>query len=157
MERVLCWSWTNSAYVYIAWIWHVLLVIDAVWGRNLTFTRCSNTLCTIITALRWSSFVGWMYGTGVVLALDDQHVRLYCCVCVLELGAVAGDRHNMHEVVISPSHTLQWRWWLYIDLRPSNVWNRCRVGSGGTVCTFRSYIACIWHMLLIGDRCSMRS
>ena len=145
MERVLCWSWTNSAYVYIAWMWHVLLVIDAVWGRNLTFTRCSNTLCTIITAVRWSSFVGWimarvscwcwtiskyvciatcvgtcywcsmyavcgrnhltltccppeyttmamhdnyalifvcwMYGTGVVLALDEQAVRLYCCMC----------------------------------------------------------------------------
>ena len=23
MERVLCWSWTNRPYVYIAWIWHV--------------------------------------------------------------------------------------------------------------------------------------
>ena len=41
-----------------------------------------------------------MYGTGVVLALDDQHVRLYCCMCVLELGGVVDDRHSMHEVVI---------------------------------------------------------
>ena len=25
-------------------------------------------------------FVRWMYGTGIVLALDEQNVRLHCCV-----------------------------------------------------------------------------
>ena len=90
MERVLCWRWTISTYVFTA-------------------------------------------------------------ECVLELGAVVGDRQSLHEVVISPSHTLQLRCWLYIDLRSLDIWNRCRVGSGGTVCMFWSYIGCIWHMLLVID------
>ena len=149
--------------------------------------------------LHWTSFVRWMYGTGVVLILDKQNVCLYClnltrvigyrcsmrsqshfhtlskciimynydndsalinwrwtisayvCIsaCVLELGGVVGDRHSMHEVVISPCHTPQWRYLLYIDLCLLNVQNRCFVVSGGTVCTFRSYIACISHTLLV--------
>ena len=36
-------------------------------------------------------------------------ISAYVCIaaCVLELGGVVGDRNNMHEVAISPSHTLQ--------------------------------------------------
>ena len=35
-----------------------------------------------------------MYGTGVVLALNQQYVR-HIAVCVLELGCVIRDRCNM--------------------------------------------------------------
>ena len=35
-------------------------------------------------------FVRLMYGTGVVLSLDEQAVRLHCCVCVLEFEGVIG-------------------------------------------------------------------
>ena len=53
-----------------------------LWGRNLTLMRCSNN------ALHYNGVGGsaliffcWMYGTGVVLGLDEQRVRCIT-VCV---------------------------------------------------------------------------
>ena len=79
MERVLCWPWTSRPYVYISWIWHVLLVIDAVWGRNLTCMRCSkyimyNNNGSALIFIRWLNVwngcrvgAGWSARTFVLL------------------------------------------------------------------------------------------
>ena len=53
-----------------------LLLLDAVWSRNLSLMCCPNThtTMTMMTAIRWSSFVECM-----ARALCRQNVRLYCC------------------------------------------------------------------------------
>ena len=54
--------------------WAVLFAINAVSGRNrkLVYTHHNaDGGCSLI-------FIWWMYGMGVVLALGEQCVRLYC-------------------------------------------------------------------------------
>ena len=52
------------------------LVFDAVWGHNLT---CSNILQW--QWWLWVNLCCYMYGTAVaLLALNEQGVRLHCCV-----------------------------------------------------------------------------
>ena len=134
MKRVLCWPWTNSAYVCIARSSNlkVLLVFDAVCMmlQSHALFCCPNTLLTVVFAwvdkhtartfgllaayvlefdtYYWCSlqhelvisssscavqkihynggdasalvFVGWMYETGIVSALDEQNVRLHSCM-----------------------------------------------------------------------------
>ena len=67
----------------------VLFVINAVSGRNfeLIYTHCNaDGGCALI-------FIWWMHGMGVVLALNEQCVRLYC----LNLTRVIGDRCSMRS------------------------------------------------------------
>ena len=82
MERVSCCPWTNRPYVRIA-----VCVCSGVIG-----VRCSIHVVvmhvTLIIYTHYNGnggsaliFVCSMYGTtGVVLALNQQLVRLYCCV-----------------------------------------------------------------------------
>ena len=67
MGPVSCWPWTNSAYVYIAWIWHVLLQYDVV-----IILSSSYAVQIHYNGDDGSAFivVGWMYVMGVVLTLD---------------------------------------------------------------------------------------
>ena len=92
-----------------------------------------------MTVLRLLIFVRWMYGTGVVLALNEQHVRLCCCVC-----AWIGRCYwwiMQYQDVISSSYTL------CIDLHLMNVWNGCRVFPGRTVRTFILLEFDTWYWL----------
>ena len=87
MERMLCWPLANRAYVFTP---ACLLEAESVnyWRSiqyevvcNLTYPRalfcCPNKYTTMammtvrfaMTGLRYLTFVGWMYGTDVVLAL----------------------------------------------------------------------------------------
>ena len=58
-------------------------------------------------------FFRWLYGeTGIVLALDKQEVRLYCCVCAWWYWRSM--HHSMRSLVLWPSwlhcpNTLQWQ------------------------------------------------
>ena len=96
MQRLSCWPWTNSSYVCIAVCdSELLLMFDTVGPMSpyhvilpsctMFLSKYTNyTPVTInVNNGRASIFVvGWMYGgTGAVLALDKQRVRLYCC-CV---------------------------------------------------------------------------
>ena len=80
----------------------VLFMIDAVWGHPYVLSKYTTMAMTALHAL---TFVLWMYGTVVMLALDEQHVRLHCYVraCIW--------RHYcfgmQYEVVISPSCAVQ--------------------------------------------------
>ena len=49
-------------------------------------------------------FVGWLYETGVVLDLDEQSVRLYCCVCGSEALLVfdAVEPMRPHHLISTP-------------------------------------------------------
>ena len=127
----------------------MLLVINAAWGRNLTLV-CMYTL-------HRSSFVCWLYVMGVVLALDEQSVRLYC----LNLTRTIGDRYSMRSQ--SHFHTL-FEYIMYnnngstlIFIRWLNVWNGCRVGAGRSARTFVLLRVCLnWAILLVIDTVCMR-
>ena len=73
----------------------------------------------------------------VVMASDEQHVRLYCCVRVLLLvfGALWGDRNLNRDVQICYNNADDGSR-LCIDLRSLNVWDWCRLGPGRIGCTF---------------------
>ena len=47
-----------------------------------------------------------MYGTGVVLALGEQYVRLFVVLCMRLNWEVLLVIDAIYEVVISPSYTL---------------------------------------------------
>ena len=47
-----------------------------------------------------------MYGTGVVLALGEQYVRLFVVLCMRLNWVVLLVIDAVYEVVISPSYTL---------------------------------------------------
>ena len=49
-----------------------------------------------MTALRALIFVGAMYETGVVLALNEQNVRFFAA-CALELGGVVADKCSIRS------------------------------------------------------------
>ena len=68
--------------------WPVLLMIDAVWSHPYLLSKYITMAMTALPAL---AFVHWMYETGVMLALDEQRVRLYCCVHGFE-GVIAFGR-----------------------------------------------------------------
>ena len=66
---------------------NVLLVFNAVWGRNLTLMRC------FVVKIHYNVddgsaliSVGWIYGTGAVL--DKQTVRFHYCACALQLERI---------------------------------------------------------------------
>ena len=131
---VLCWPWANSVYVYIVWIWHAILVIDIVWGRN--FTRVYTTMAV----LRWSSFVEYMKRS--VLSLDKQRVRLYCCVYT-RIRRCYWLSIQREFIITCCSNTLQWRWLICVDLCSLNVSNGCHLGPGRTECTFALLCGCL--------------
>ena len=94
-------------------------------------------------------FVRW---TGGVLALDEQAVRLHCCVRLklnvsLVFNAVWG--HNF-TLIMWCSNTLQWRWQLCVDLRW--IYGMVSCWSGRADRTFVLVCACIWRCY----RCSMQ-
>ena len=87
-----------------------------------------------------------MYGTAIVLALNHQRVRFYCCICALIWRCYW---HSMqYGVIISPSSCVPQihynaRWWFCVDLHLSNGW---RIGPEQTN---RPYVciaacACAW-------------
>ena len=98
-----------------------------------------------------------MYGTGIVLALDEQAVRLY----FLNLTRVIGDRCSMRSQ--SHFHAL-FKYMMYnnngsalIFIRWLNVWNGCRVGAGRSARTFVLLRVCLnWAVLLVIDTVCMR-
>ena len=67
MGPVSCWPWTNSAYVYIAWIWHVLLQYDVVIILSSSYAVQIHYNGDDGSAL---IVVGWMYVMGLVLTLN---------------------------------------------------------------------------------------
>ena len=75
--------WTNSAYVYIgiAWIRVIgvrcsIIKVVVIWFSSCAVpTHCNDNDGSVVI------LADWMYATGVVLALDKQLVRSYCCVC----------------------------------------------------------------------------
>ena len=129
MERMPCWPWANSAYVCIA----------ACEWLNLTVVRMHDNH---VHNGPGSIFAVWIYATGVVLALDDQLVRLYSCVWLrVVIGVRCG---RTYDEEISPSCAMLLSKYNAtmlqrpcIDLRWLNVWwNGCRVGPGQTGRTF---------------------
>ena len=86
-----------------------------------------------MTTLRWPSLVKCMEWVSHWPYLDEQFVRLYCCVRVPNFDGVIGVHSMQHKVVISPSCAIllskyiKWWWWLCIDLRLLNVRNVERV------------------------------
>ena len=86
MGWVSCCPWTNSSYVRIA-VW--VLEFEGVIGwRSMQYPCGRNATLIIYTHYNGNDgsaliFVCSMYGTtGVVLTLNQQLVRLYCCVCL---------------------------------------------------------------------------
>ena len=82
--------------------WPVLLMIDVAWGYPYVLSKYT---AMAMTALRAFLFVRWMYGTGVMLTLNDQRVRLHCCV-----RAWIWKRYcfwMQYAIVISPSRSIQ--------------------------------------------------
>ena len=107
-------GWTARTLILLE---YVLLVIDSVWSRNLTFTRCLNTLqwwwrlCVDLRLLNvWN---------GVVLSLGKQLVRLYCFVSariwhLLLMFDPLCDRNHLTRMWCP--NTLQWWWRLCVYL-----------------------------------------
>ena len=98
-----------------------------------------------------------MHGMGVVLALNEQCVRLYC----LNLTRVIGDRCSMRSQ--SHFHAL-FKYIMYnnngsalIFIRWLNVWNGCRVGVGRSARTCVLLRVCVLELggVVDGDRHSM--
>ena len=71
-------------------------------------------------------FVGWTYGTGVVLALDEQRVRCIA-LSVLALGCVISDRCSMrsqfhsHVLFCCPMAMTALRWPLFSECMEQRV------------------------------------
>ena len=89
----------------------LLLMFDAVWVRNCACMRYF-AIQTHYNGDDESALTGWMHAMGVVLARNEQHVRLYYC-------AWTWRRYwcTQYEVLVSPSswcavqiYTLQLRW-----------------------------------------------
>ena len=90
-------DWTKREYVALifAWSWHVLLLFDAVWGRNFTLTMCclntpqshcyhvlsKYTIMSMMALLRWSSLVECMEWVSCLPCTNSAYV--YIPVCVL--------------------------------------------------------------------------
>ena len=70
----------------------VLLAFDAVRRLNLTLIVCC---CQIPYNGNGDSALIFVRRTGGVLALNEQAVRLYCCVCVRELERVSDFKCSM--------------------------------------------------------------
>ena len=68
-------------YFFVLDLEGFLFRFDPVWGHNITLIHCHNIL-----QRRWSAcvYVGWIDGT-IILALDEQAVRLYSCVLTLKV------------------------------------------------------------------------
>ena len=121
----------------------MLLVIDAVCGRNLTFVYTAMA----ITAVRWYLLVECMEWVSC-LALDEQYVRLYCCVrasiwhVLLVLDEIWGRNSILmlccRNALNNADHCSAW-----IIVGLMHVWNGCCVGPGRTARTFICS-ACIW-------------
>ena len=108
MER-FHWPWTSSWYVCIpACLTLVMrLRLDPVWSHNdITRTQYHDTL-------KWRSlaciYLGCIDGT-ISLALDEQAVRLYCCVLDLVVLLGLGVQWGHTLALVCWRHILQWRW-----------------------------------------------
>ena len=110
-------------------VWHSMAT---VWGRNFIPMRCVVVQIHYNGDWRlWIDLRFFIYGTGVVmLAVNEQRVRLYCCarlnLKVLSLVSDAVLGRNFTIIMCCPN-TLQWRWRLCVDLCWLNVWNVRRV------------------------------
>ena len=91
------------------------LVFDTAWGRNFAHFAVHMHYSALI-------FLSLVYGTAIMLALNQQRVR---CVCTLIWRCYW---HSMqYGVVISPSSCVvqihyNARWWFCVDLWSSNEW-----------------------------------
>ena len=145
MGPVSCWTWTNSAYVCIAWIWHVLLQYEVI---IILSSSCAVQIyyngdhggSTLI-------FVGWMYVMGVVLTLNKQHVRL-CNYMRAQIGmcycySMCTDAVYMMMLVIS-------------SILLSKYTTYCRLGHGWMKREYVCIALCLNLTRVIAVRCSMR-
>ena len=102
-----CWLWTNRSYVCIA-VSVYCLAFEAkfecvIAWRSIQYEVAISPLCAILlsdgndgSALVFAFC--WMYGTGVVLALNQQLVRVYCCCVCLNLKMLGiSVRYNMRS------------------------------------------------------------
>ena len=104
------------------------LAFDVVWGHNFTL------MWYFAAQIHYNGndgsaliFVCWMYGTGAVLALNQQRVRLYCCVCLnlkmlVMFDIVWGRNTTLTHALFCCPNILQWWWRLCVVLRLLNVW-----------------------------------
>ena len=146
MGLVSCLPWTNSAYVYIAWIWHVLLRYGVV--INLSLSSAVQYTTMAMTALCWSSLlkcVWWMScwpwtNSAYVCVTGCMHAQIgmyYWCSDV--------DRCSIyHDVVIS-------------SILLSTYTAYCRVGPDWTKREYVCIDFCLNLTRVIAVRCSMRS
>ena len=92
------------------------------WGLNLTLMCCPNTL-----QWRWRlrvclcSLNAWH---GVLLALDEQIVRLYRRLLEFEALLVLDVVWGRNLTLMRCPNTLQWWWWMYVYVRGTPRTNR---------------------------------
>ena len=126
----------------------------------------TNTLwhTMAITTLRWYLCVDWMHETGVVLARNEQRVRLYCYVCtwtwrcywcLIQYGVVVLPSCAIYAVQIhyngNDDSALIYLRWL-------NVLNGCCVDPGRADCAFVLLrVRLNLKILLLLNECVMRS
>ena len=70
-------SWTDSVYVCIAWIWHILHCWLTQYEVVISCICAVQYTAIAITTLRWSWFVQCIKCVSLVLALNKQYVRFY--------------------------------------------------------------------------------
>ena len=68
MKRISCWPWTNS--------WYVCIVACALFELEGVVGVCSTQYKVVI-----SPSIMHHFAVQITLALGEQAVRSYCCVC----------------------------------------------------------------------------
>ena len=118
----------------------LLFVLDAVWGRNLTLVCCPNTL-------RWR----WRLRSlnvfhDSVLALDEQQVRLYYCLCAWIWIWTCYSCSIQYDIIISPARMYVMSKYTKMVMTAVRFMfvERCHIGTGQTGGTFLLVCAWIW-------------
>ena len=110
MQRGSCWPWANRTFVYTVACLNLKLlslvfntVYEVVSKLTLVCYFFSKYTTMVMMTLCWSSLLECMYACGgdIVLALHDQHVRLYCC-CACELQSKVIIRCSMQCMKCHP-------------------------------------------------------
>ena len=118
-------AWTARTFILLE---YVLLVIDSVWSRNLTLTRCQNTL-----QWRWRLCVGlrllnvW---NGCRIVAGQTARTFVFTACVLEFDTYCWCSIQYVLVIISPLRAVQTHcnddaWCFCVDLRWFDVMLLC--------------------------------
>ena len=139
---VLCWPWTSSAYVYIAWIWHVLLQYDVIIISLLSYAMCyPKTLqwrCRCYVDPRWLNVCDGCRVDPKQIA--RTFVQLHACSDWNVLLVFDVYRCNKYDDVVTSSILL------------SKYTTYCRLAmTGRKGSTFASLYVWIWYVLLLFD------